>query len=87
MACSTQTSAWYAARIAAIQANIEALEAAIAAFAGGAQQYTLDTGQTRQTVTRQQLGSLKNAYKEQLDLLGTIEARQCGAVAIGRPAE
>lgn len=51
--------AWIEARIVATRAMIVAYETAILALSNGAQSYSLDTGQTRQTVTRQQVGSLR----------------------------
>jgi uncharacterized protein (DUF342 family) len=52
------TVEWIEARITATQTAIVAYEAAILALSTGAQTYSLDTGQTRQSVTRAQLGSL-----------------------------
>lgn len=59
---------WIMDRIAATKALIVKYEEAIDAVAGGVQSYSLDTGQTRQTVTRAQLGSLQLT-------LGRLEAR------------
>lgn len=50
---------WLAQRIEATRAMIAAYEAAILALSNGAFSYSLDTGQTRQSVTKQQLGSLR----------------------------
>lgn len=61
--------AWVNERIAATKAAIVAYEEAILALSSGAvYSYTLDTGQTKQTVTKQQLSSLK-------DILGSLENR------------
>jgi hypothetical protein len=50
---------WILERIEATRAMIVAYEEAILALSSGAQSYTLDTGQTRQSVTKQQLGSMR----------------------------
>jgi hypothetical protein len=47
------------ARIVATKALIVAYEAAILALSTGSQSYQLDTGQSRQFVTKAQLGSLQ----------------------------
>lgn len=53
-------TAWLDARIAATQLSIEAYEAAEAAIGtGGAQSYTLDTGQSRQTVTKANITEIR----------------------------
>lgn len=47
------SNAWLDARITATQAAIEAAEAGeLTLISGSAQSYTLDTGQSRQTVTK-----------------------------------
>ena len=51
-------AAWIQARIDAKKALIVKVETAIDAVASGAQSYSLDTGQTRQTVTKSSLGQL-----------------------------
>ncbi len=80
MACTNPfTDAWYEERITATKAEIVALETAIAALAGGAQTYTLDTGQTRQSVTRQQIGSLRNQLDNAYNRLETLVAKCNGA--------
>lgn len=64
------TVEWVTSRITWTQNAIIATEAAIVALVGGAQSYTLDTGQTRQVVTKVNLSELRNmlAYlKEQLE--------------------
>ena len=47
--------------LANVKAQIRAYDAALLAFAsnGAIQQYTLDTGQTRQVVSRADIGSLR----------------------------
>lgn len=51
---------WLNARLTATEALIVAVEAAILALSSGAQSYTLDSGQTRQTVTKADIASLRN---------------------------
>lgn len=67
-------------RITVTQENIVALETAMTRLASGAiQSYTMDTGQTRQTVTKLEISSLKNVIEAQYNLLATLEARLNGA--------
>jgi hypothetical protein len=62
-------------------------DAMLALSAGGVQSYTLDTGQTRQTVTKADLGTIKNTIDSLLNRLVTLEARiGNGGVVIVRPA-
>ena len=54
--------------------------------AGGVQEYTIDTGQDRQTVKRADLSSLYVRQKELLSLIDMLESRlrpAGGAVRIG----
>ncbi len=46
------------------KAQLVQVNAAISAILTGSQSYTLDTGQTRSTVTRAQLGELKTMRRE-----------------------
>lgn len=67
-------------RITATKALIVAYEDALLAITtGGAESYTLDTGQSRQTVTKLDIGMLNKA----IDTLGnrcvTLEARLTGS--------
>lgn len=80
MTASVQTDAWYTNRITALQTAIEAHETAIAAVVGGAQSYTLDTGQTRQTVTKSNLTELRKTLAFLENQLAVLEAR-CGRTA------
>lgn len=71
--------AFEAARIDAIKARIIALEGAITALAvGGVQSYSLDTGQTRQVVTRSDLSQLRLALRAAESDLATALARSGG---------
>jgi hypothetical protein len=75
------------ARMNATMNQIVAYEDAALKLSSGVQSYTLDTGQTRQTVTKLDLGKIQDT----LDLLhnryATYKARLsgCGTVT-GRPA-
>ena len=63
-------------RIDATKAQIIAYEDAITALtSGGVQSYTLDTGQSRQTVTRLELSTLNNALDGLYNRLVTLQAR------------
>lgn len=79
---------WLEARITSIKAMIEAYEGASLALAtGGVQQYTLDTGQTKESVTRLDLEWINAAIDRLYNQLATIEARLYGnGVHTGRPA-
>jgi hypothetical protein len=85
MALITDQIAWWAQRAEATQAAILVYEAAIEAVSTG-QSYTLDTGQTRQTVTRANvtelrlmLASLENRLSQLLDRING------GGAHYGRP--
>jgi len=77
--------AWLDARITRTKQQIEELENAIDALAGGALSYSMDTGQTRQSVTRQQLGSLRLMLDSLYNRLSTLCARRNGASSYGTP--
>lgn len=70
-------NAWLDVRIARTKTIIEKLEDAIEAIALGAQQYSLDTGQTRQTVTKANIASVKNTLDMMERRLASLEARRC----------
>lgn len=76
------------ARITATQNQIIAYESAMTALGtDGVQSYTLDTGQTRQTVTKRDLASVKNTLDSLYNTLATLEARLYGTGTVtGRPA-
>lgn len=76
---------WLQERIAKTKELIIAYEDAIAALAGGAVQYTLDTGQTRQVVQRAQLGEMRAMLDSLENRLSTLCARLSGASFYGRP--
>lgn len=75
------------ARIIATQAMIVAYEDAAAALASGVQSYTLDTGQTRQTVTKLDARGLQATIDQLYNRCATLEARLNGSGVINaRPA-
>lgn len=76
---ASDDSEWIRTRIRRTETLIEAHEDAIAALVGGAQAYHLDTGQTRQTVTKAQLSQLKNTLEMLENRRSTLRARLCGA--------
>lgn len=75
------------ARIVATKALIVAYEDAVAALstANGVQSYTLDTGQSKQTVTRADIMSLNTTLDSLYNRLATMEARLNGAALTARP--
>lgn len=75
-------------RITATKALIVAYEDALSTFAtdGTIQSYTLDTGQSTQTVTRAQLSSLRTTLDSHYNRLATLEARLKGGSITGAPA-
>lgn len=78
-------AAFLDARIARTEEMIVAYEDAILALAGGAQSYTLDTGQTRQTVTRAQLMDLRATLSNLENRRETLKARRFGGSIHVRP--
>jgi hypothetical protein len=82
------TETFWEDQLATIDAQIAEYASAISALAvNSIQSYTLDTGQTRQVVTKAQLGSLRATYQELLAMRSTIQARVCGATHTGRPVD
>ncbi len=70
---------YLAVRIAKIEAIIEAIEDAILALASGTQQsYTLDTGQTRQTVTQKDTVDLQKSLNGYYNLYEILCNRRDG---------
>ena len=75
------------ARIAATQEQIIAYEAAIDALVNqGVQQYSFDSGQSRQTVTKLSLPSLQKTLDMLYNRCATLEARLSGHTTVVRPA-
>jgi len=84
---SCSDRAWLDQRIQKTRRLIENYEEAIEQLALGEQSYTIDTGQSRQTVTRAQLPSLSQTLSMLENRLATLCARRGGggSVVIGRP--
>jgi hypothetical protein len=74
---------WIQERIAATKLAILAYEEAILALStGGIYSYTLDTGQTKQTVTKQQLSSLRAMLDSLENRLQYWQHRLCGGASV-----
>lgn len=75
-------------RITATKAMIVAYEdAATALGSGGTQSYTLDTGQSRQTVTKVDLADIQKTIDSLYNRCATLEARLNGSgVVTGGPS-
>lgn len=75
------------ARIVVTKGLITAYEDAVLALsaANGVQSYTLDTGQSKQTVTRSDIASLNAMLDSLYNRLATFEARLNGAALTVRP--
>lgn len=71
-------------QLAAAQAQLVQVQAAILVVLQKGTSYSLDSGQTRQSVTRSTLGELKNLQKELLEQIQGLEARlgRCGTVVV-----
>ena len=84
---SPMNAAFIQARIAAIKLRIVAYEdAALALGTDGIQSYTLDTGQSKQTVTKLDLVNLQATIDSLMNQLVVYEARLTGnGVVIARP--
>lgn len=76
-----------AERIVVTKSLIVAYEGAVLALgaANGVQSYTLDTGQSKQTVTRADIASLNTMLDSLYNRLATMEARLNGAALTARP--
>lgn len=73
-------------QITATENLILAYETAVTDLvSGGIQQYTFDTGQTRQVVTKATISTLNSAIDGLYNRLATLEARCNGAGVIGVP--
>jgi hypothetical protein len=71
-------SAWLEERIAAKKAAILAYEAALTSLASGAQTYSIDTGQTRQTVSKANLTEIRNVIAQLESELSSLQMRLYG---------
>lgn len=74
------------ARIDATKTQIVAYETAADALVTGVQSYTLDTGQSRQTVTKLDISALQRTIDSLYNRCATLEARLNGGTLTGRPA-
>lgn len=78
---------WLLARIEATKTEIEAYEAAISALTvGGAHSWSLDTGQTKKSVTKSNIASLSRSLDIAYNRLAVLEAKLYGAAGQARPA-
>jgi hypothetical protein len=78
---------WLQARIDATKSQIEAMETAIdAIITGQASSWSLDTGQTKETVTKKNVVQYQAAVDSLYNRLAVLEARLEGAVVQARPA-
>jgi len=83
MACCTDDEL---AEIEALKVDLAAVRTALRAILSGAQSYTLDTSQTRQTVTRADIGSLRLMRNDLTNELRTLENKCNGGGAfVARP--
>ena len=76
------TAVEIAAELVELKADYAAIRVAMRAILGGAQSYTLDTSQTRQTVTRADLGSLRLLRQNLLLEIANMEASISGGRTI-----
>jgi hypothetical protein len=83
--CCDSTT-WIQERITATRALILKYEEALDAFATGAQSYSIDTGQTRQVVTKHMLGSVQLTITRLEARLSTYEQRLGCARTYVRPS-
>lgn len=72
---------WIQERVARTRAMIVATETALEAIQSGAQSYSLDTGQTRQTVTKANVAELRGNLKYYEERLTELEAQLTTAVS------
>jgi hypothetical protein len=78
MSCCPQDVTWINSRIAAIQAQIVALEDAYLALAtDNIAQYSLNSGQTQQTVTKLNITSLRGAIDSLENRLQFYQDKLC----------
>lgn len=75
-------------RIVVTKALIVVYEEAVTALGvqGGVLSYTLDTGQSRQTVTRTDIPNLNRMLDSLYNRLATLQARLTGGAVTARPA-
>jgi len=82
-------SEFWEQRLAALYLQVTAIDGALLAFAtDSVQSYTLDTGQTRVTKTRADIGSLNLQRERMLNEIAVLEVRlgKCHGSHFGGPA-
>lgn len=84
--CITDDREYLEGRITRTEELIVKYEDAIDALASGAQMYHLDTGQTRQMVTKAQLAQLRTMLDQLENRRATLRARLCGTARVGIPS-
>lgn len=86
MVCDPEEAAWLDARIAKTKELIVLYEDAITQVGtGGIQQYSLDTGQTRQMVTKANLATTRIVLESLENRLVSLQARRFGGSMYVRP--
>lgn len=85
MTHSAYTTAELDAKITRVKATITIIEDQIDAVAAGAQSYSLDTGQTRQSVTPQTLSQLRGMLSYYENRLSALTARRHGGSVVVTP--
>jgi len=74
-------------QIPILEAQITAYNAALTALAGGVQSFSLDTGQTTESVTRLDLDRLNAVLDSLLNRYSVLSARcGCARLTVVRPA-
>ena len=77
--CCDSVDSFWVDQLAAAKASAIAIQAAIDALTiGGMQMYQLDTGQSRQMVTKLNLTGLNTALNSTLNRVATLQARLGG---------
>jgi hypothetical protein len=77
--CCDDDRAFWEGRLAEKKTALAAYDGAITALAGGAQSYSLDTGQTRQVVTKANLTEMRNMSRILESDISTLQQRLCGS--------
>jgi hypothetical protein len=72
-------------RLEAVEELIIKLDAAMLAVSSGATSYSIDTGQTRQSVTKAPPGELRNSMNDALNLRSVLKAQLEGKAVNVRP--
>lgn len=85
--CCDPSDTFWEDQLAAAKALAAAIQTALIALTiGGVKSYQLDTGQTRQLVTKESVGDLREALSSTLNLVATLEIRLgCGGSTHVKP--